>query len=128
MGGRKKCLIRMTTHFDVPGPHDQFVFQYIRTKRRIRKTVVGADTDDYTTPSLSFLYDSSNLITAVNTWTGGLICVPTFGAWGIPASCKTLEESAVCSGLRIMIMFGIDVGEGKVNVVFNINQAGCGLG
>jgi len=75
-------LIRMTARSDVPGPHYQVTFQYDWMGRRIRKTVVDADTGQ-TISDLIFLYDGWNLIAEVDAQTGELI-----GAyvWGLDLS------------------------------------------
>jgi len=71
-------LIRMTTRSDVPGPHYQLTFQYDWMGRRIRKTVVDADTGQ-TISDLIFLYDGWNLIAEVNAQTGELIRTYVWG-------------------------------------------------
>jgi len=87
-------LVQITTRSDVPGPHYQLSFQYDWMGRRIRKTVVDADTGQ-TISDLIFLYDGWNLIAEVDAQTGELI-----GAyvWG-PDLSGTFQGAGGISGL-----------------------------
>jgi len=71
-------LIRMVTRHGMPGPRLLLAFGYDWMGRRIRKTVVDADTGQ-TISDLIFLYDGWNLVAEVNAQTGELIRTYVWG-------------------------------------------------